>query len=173
MIAAMACGLALWGCGDSGGSTETGTETSGDGDGDATGDGDGDPSGDGDGDASGDGDGDASGDGDGDASGDGDGDTSGDGDGDGDGDASGDGDGDAGVCGLTPIDDACSSCAKEMCCEGLEACFGDPECACVLTCVAMGNDAAACHMQCNLPEPNQTFGMYITCVQQNCGEVCG
>ena len=91
--------------------TETGTESSGDGDGDpasgdgdgdpASGDGDGDPaSGDGDGDPGGDGDGDTTGDGDGDPGGDGDGDTTGDGDGDpggdGDGDPGGDGDGDPG-----------------------------------------------------------------------------
>jgi hypothetical protein len=54
--------------------TETGSDTSGDGDGDPSGDGDGDPSGDGDGDPSGDGDGDPTGDGDGDPTGDGDGD---------------------------------------------------------------------------------------------------
>lgn len=78
-------------------------------------------------------------------------------------------------------DDECYTCGKEMCCDEFMACAAeDPNCGCVLDCLAALDDpgpteAQTCSEQCDADFISLTpFFMMITmCQIDNCNNQCG
>ncbi|HET6583326.1 MAG TPA: hypothetical protein VFG69_07760 [Nannocystaceae bacterium] len=85
------------------------------------------------------------------------------------------------VCMPAEGDDACYTCGKQMCCDEFMACVAeDPNCACVLDCLAALDDpgpteAQTCSDDCDADFISLTpFFMMITqCQLDNCGNDCG
>jgi len=73
------------------------------------------------------------------------------------------------ICDPGPNDDACVSCAKENCCDQLEACPLDAACLCLLQCVLMGDTPEVCEMQCGQSPASQAV---VDCGDANC-PACG
>jgi hypothetical protein len=84
------------------------------------------------------------------------------------------------VCAPEGDDDECQACTKEMCCDQLETCAGDADCACVLECLSMVEnpgipEAMECANTCEadflmVAGPLTAIDM---CRMSNCGEACG
>jgi hypothetical protein len=75
---------------------------------------------------------------------------------------------DGGACEPAPNDDECTSCLKDNCCDAFTACFSDPDCACMATCLQEGNDPQVCAPQCMVNGfPPELQGL-AACMMQSC-----
>ncbi|MBC8071108.1 MAG: hypothetical protein IAG13_22475, partial [Deltaproteobacteria bacterium] len=77
------------------------------------------------------------------------------------------------LCGDAPGDDACTVCAKAMCCEAYAACYGDPDCVCAVDCIIETGDYPTClGRMCNMPDPTPAMNIGI-CYGTTCAVECG
>jgi hypothetical protein len=72
-----------------------------------------------------------------------------------------------------PTGDPCGDCIADSCCDDLQACQADADCACVLECIAsMMGDAAACTGMCKLQDVPQGLQDLAACTAGMCGMFC-
>jgi len=75
----------------------------------------------------------------------------------------------ASICDPDRNDAACVACAKDACCDELEACVLDPTCQCLLICVLGGDTPEDCQTMCG---ENATSQAVVDCGEANC-PICG
>src|SRR5688500_4836287 len=79
----------------------------------------------------------------------------------------------ADLCAPDGADDACTTCAKTMCCEAYASCYGDPDCVCAVDCIIATGDYATCLGEmCNMPDPAPAMDIGICC-GMTCAADCG
>jgi hypothetical protein len=78
-------------------------------------------------------------------------------------------------CEPNDMDDDCSLCVKDACCDQVTACVDDPECNCFQTCAdSMPNGGfeviMICGDECGVADPNQhaTIGPMLMCTTNSC-----
>lgn len=78
-----------------------------------------------------------------------------------------------GACADSGIDDGvCAACVEESCCTELEACIGEPLCACVWDCVLMGGDNPTCVESCSAGNSVVAVEALTSCHTTTCGVEC-
>lgn len=77
------------------------------------------------------------------------------------------------ACAPVDGDDACTACAKAMCCDAYAACYGDADCVCAVECILETNDYETClGPMCNMPDPTPAMNIGI-CYGTTCAADCG
>jgi hypothetical protein len=79
-----------------------------------------------------------------------------------------DGETTGGLCTIDARDTECLSCVKTFCCPEAQSCNTDPDCACLLDCVA-GPMPSGCTQGC---EPNASASLLATCIAMSCPAAC-
>jgi hypothetical protein len=86
------------------------------------------------------------------------------------------------ACAPDGADDMCVMCTKDMCCDQLQACADDPDCACVLDCLSQFEmpgigEAMTCAGpdNCNVDFLSVAIPLMAidTCRQMSCMDQCG
>jgi hypothetical protein len=67
-------------------------------------------------------------------------------------------------------DDACTMCAKELCCEAIDACHADPACLCLNECHAGGTPLPECEATCGL-DHGENAALEL-CIDGHCTPPC-
>ena len=78
------------------------------------------------------------------------------------------------ACMPQPEDTACAMCTREMCCDPLVVCFGNPDCECFANCYAMMGFMSdeMCRMQCTLDANPDGWTDVYNCSAMNCLSDC-
>jgi hypothetical protein len=75
-------------------------------------------------------------------------------------------------CLVTTDDDPCVSCAKTSCCDAYQACFNDPVCSCLVSCLYLGNSTATCTSAAWCGSPSLVTESTTTCLTAACPTAC-
>jgi hypothetical protein len=58
--------------------------------------------------------------------------------------------GGGGPCAMDPNDNTCETCVKQSCCAQLTACYANPDCQCVASCIMATGSVFGCYGNCGV-----------------------
>jgi len=73
------------------------------------------------------------------------------------------------LCNDAPDDTACVTCTRAGCCDELQVCQTDTDCACLLDCFLAGTDPIECINQCGQSDATNDL---VGCASTSCATEC-
>ena len=73
-------------------------------------------------------------------------------------------------CEPKPQDEQCVGCVKWFCCQAVESCAQDPECGCLLDCLAQNQPLLQCQGDCGA---SAAVAFLTMCAGDACLDACG